>query len=109
VAYLVAGCLDIEVVALLSGVTSGKMSVNSVASHAQLSLIFVRGNGTLMDTDMADVLEHLENDAILKDRLKEEVVNFEKKTRIMIGMLNKIHSTPPVQGMLNLHNPHKPS
>lgn len=56
-----------------------------------------------MDTDIAYLFERLESDAILKDKLKEEVVNFERKTRIMIGTLNKIHSTPPVQGTLNLH------
>jgi len=53
-----------------------------------------------MDIDIADILIHLENDAIIRDKLKEEVGNFEKKIRIIMGTLNKIHSTPPDQAPL---------
>jgi len=53
-----------------------------------------------MDIDIADVFKHLENDAMIKAKLKEEVDNFEKEIRIIMGTLNKIHSTPPDQAPL---------
>jgi len=60
-----------------------------------------------MDIDIADILIHLENDTIIRDKVKEEVGNFEKKIRIIMGTLNKIHSTPPDQGMPSLQSPRR--
>ena len=62
-----------------------------------------------MDIDIADILIQLENETIIKDKLRVEVANFEKKTRIIMGTLNKIHSTPPDQGMPNVRGPRKVS
>lgn len=32
-------------------------------------------------------------------KIKDEVTEFDKKTRTMLGLLNKIHSTPTAQSM----------
>ncbi|KAI0039678.1 translin [Auriscalpium vulgare] len=39
----------------------------------------------------------LDGDAELRDKIKEHVVDFDRKTRTMVGTLNKIHSTPSSQ------------
>ncbi|TFK74876.1 translin [Pluteus cervinus] len=49
-----------------------------------------------MDSATLDQLnELLDSDVTLREKIKDEVAELDKKTRIMAGTLNKIHSTPP--------------
>ncbi|KAF9242608.1 Translin [Melanogaster broomeanus] len=48
-----------------------------------------------MDTQDVNYLnELLEQDIALREKIKDQVTDLDKKTRIMVGILNKIHSTP---------------
>ncbi|KIM65921.1 hypothetical protein SCLCIDRAFT_112103 [Scleroderma citrinum Foug A] len=48
-----------------------------------------------MDTHNINYLnELLEQDVELREKIKEQVTDLDKKTRNMVGILNKIHSTP---------------
>ncbi|KIJ64433.1 hypothetical protein HYDPIDRAFT_111751 [Hydnomerulius pinastri MD-312] len=48
-----------------------------------------------MDTQDVDYLnELLEQDVELREKIKVQVIDLDKKTRNMVGLLNKIHSTP---------------
>ncbi|PPR01150.1 hypothetical protein CVT26_016051 [Gymnopilus dilepis] len=49
-----------------------------------------------MDTSELDRLNALlDRDVELREKVKDQVNEFDKKTRTMSGLLNKIHSTPP--------------
>ncbi|KAI0031390.1 translin, partial [Vararia minispora EC-137] len=39
----------------------------------------------------------LDNEAGIREKIKEHVIDFDKKTRTMAGTLNKVHSTPSSQ------------
>ncbi|KAH9841539.1 Translin [Rhodofomes roseus] len=39
----------------------------------------------------------LDKDVELREKIKDQVTEFDKKTRTLTGLLNKIHSTPPSQ------------
>ncbi|KAK7690075.1 hypothetical protein QCA50_006721 [Cerrena zonata] len=43
------------------------------------------------------IIQMLEQDTDLKEKIKDQVTEFDKKTRTMAGLLNKIHSTPTAQ------------
>lgn len=45
--------------------------------------------------DVERLNELLEQDVELREKIKEQVTDLDKKTRNMVGVLNKIHSTPP--------------
>ncbi|KAK0487478.1 Translin [Armillaria novae-zelandiae] len=48
-----------------------------------------------MDTNDLETLNAtLDHEAQLREKIKEQVVELDKKTRTMVGMLNKIHSIP---------------
>ncbi|TFY66728.1 hypothetical protein EVG20_g4364 [Dentipellis fragilis] len=48
-----------------------------------------------MDPQDLDLINGLlDSDAELREKLKEHINDFDKKTRTMVGMLNKVHSTP---------------
>ncbi|KAG6334082.1 hypothetical protein ID866_5014 [Astraeus odoratus] len=48
-----------------------------------------------MDAHNVDYLNDLlEQDAEIKDKIREHVTDLDKKTRSMVGILNRIHSTP---------------
>lgn len=51
-----------------------------------------------MDIDVDAIRDQLERDSVVRDSLKEENVNLEKKVRVLTGLLNKIHSTLPLDG-----------
>ncbi|KAI0061698.1 translin [Artomyces pyxidatus] len=47
-----------------------------------------------MDPQDLDLINGLlDSDADLRERIKEHVIDFDKRTRTMVGMLNKVHST----------------
>ncbi|KAI0732016.1 Translin [Fomitopsis betulina] len=51
-----------------------------------------------MDPQNLDYINQLlDKDVELREKIKEQVTDFDKKTRTLIGLLNKIHSTPPNQ------------
>ncbi|TCD66619.1 hypothetical protein EIP91_001129 [Steccherinum ochraceum] len=48
-----------------------------------------------MDSDNVDRINQLlEQDVELREKIKDQVAEFDKKTRTMSGILNRIHSTP---------------
>lgn len=53
-----------------------------------------------MDINIEEIREHLEHETAIREKLREETSNFEKTTRVVLGTLNKIHSTPPTEGGL---------
>ncbi|KAH9950534.1 Translin [Amylocystis lapponica] len=51
-----------------------------------------------MDPENLEFINQLlDKDVELREKIKEQVVEFDKKTRTLSGMLNKIHSTPSEQ------------
>ncbi|KAI0086494.1 Translin [Irpex rosettiformis] len=51
-----------------------------------------------MDSEnLENINQMLEQDAELREKIKDQVTEFDKKTRVMTGLLNKIHSTPTNQ------------
>ncbi|ETW81586.1 hypothetical protein HETIRDRAFT_318651 [Heterobasidion irregulare TC 32-1] len=47
-----------------------------------------------MDPQDLDIINSLlESDVVLREKIKEQVTEFDKKMRTVVGMLNKIHST----------------
>ncbi|CAA7261402.1 unnamed protein product [Cyclocybe aegerita] len=49
-----------------------------------------------MDSDQVEKINGLlERDVELRENIKDQVNELDKKTRTMVGLLNKIHSTPP--------------
>ncbi|CAL1713075.1 unnamed protein product [Somion occarium] len=51
-----------------------------------------------MDSANLDFINRmLEQDSELREKIKDQVTEFDKKTRTMTGLLNKIHSTPTAQ------------
>ncbi|KAI0320192.1 translin [Amylostereum chailletii] len=51
-----------------------------------------------MDPQHLEHISHiLDTDAELREKIKEQVSDFDKKTRSMAGTLNKIHSTPTTE------------
>ncbi|KAG2057722.1 Translin [Suillus hirtellus] len=57
--------------------------------------------------DVERLNELLEQDVELREKIKEQVTDLDKKTRNMVGVLNKIHSTPPesIPGLLDSVRP----
>lgn len=51
-----------------------------------------------MDIDVDEIRVYLENETVVREKLRDEVSEFEKTTRVIVGTLNKIHSTPPEKG-----------
>lgn len=52
-----------------------------------------------MDINVEEIREHLEKENSVKEKLREEANNFEKTTRILVAILNRVHSTPPTEGL----------
>ncbi|KAL1715363.1 Translin [Schizophyllum commune] len=51
-----------------------------------------------MDTrDLENINALLDQDVELREKIKEQVTELDKKTRTMTGLLNKIHSTPSAE------------
>ncbi|KAF9783492.1 translin [Thelephora terrestris] len=48
-----------------------------------------------MNTQLDYINDLLEKDSELRDKIRDEVHDLDKKTRVMAGILNKLHSTPP--------------
>ncbi|KAG8908411.1 hypothetical protein FRB99_006616 [Tulasnella sp. 403] len=48
-------------------------------------------------TEFESLTAHLEEEAKMREQLREVINEFEKKVRIMTGILNKIHATPTSQ------------
>jgi len=46
-----------------------------------------------MELNISEIHAHLERESQIREKLRDEVVELEKKTRSMTGALNKIHST----------------
>jgi len=44
--------------------------------------------------DLNHINQLLDHDVELREKIKDQVTEFDKKTRTMVGLLNKIHSTP---------------
>ncbi|KAK0464563.1 translin [Desarmillaria tabescens] len=55
--------------------------------------------------DLENLNTTLDHEAQLREKIKEQVVELDKKTRTMVGMLNKIHSIPYSQ-VPGTHVPH---
>ncbi|KAG2151415.1 Translin [Suillus clintonianus] len=57
--------------------------------------------------DVERLNELLEQDVELREKIKEQVTDLDKKTRNMVGVLNKIHSTPSesIPGLLDSVRP----
>lgn len=53
-----------------------------------------------MDIDVEELRAHLEQEALVREKLRDEASNLEKTTRILIASLNKVHSTAPAQGVV---------
>lgn len=76
------------------------------AHRAQLapqSLFTTFCDADAMDIDVDGIREHLEHESVVREKLKDETTNFEKKTRVLTGLLNKIHSTLPADGARRLN------
>ncbi|KAF8318961.1 Translin [Clavulina sp. PMI_390] len=50
-----------------------------------------------MDINIEELREHLEQEAVVREKIRDEANNFEKATRLIVGHLNTLHSTPPSQ------------
>ncbi|KAI0078276.1 Translin [Panus rudis PR-1116 ss-1] len=48
-------------------------------------------------TNIEALNQVLEQEAELREKIKDQVTEFDKKTRTMLGLLNKIHSTPTAE------------
>jgi len=48
-------------------------------------------------TDLQRLNEQLDQQNDIRDKIKDIVTEFDKKTRVMTGILNKIHATPSTQ------------
>ncbi|KAF8158283.1 Translin [Crassisporium funariophilum] len=59
-----------------------------------------------MDSDEVEKINlMLERDVELREKIKEHVNEFDKRTRTMVGMLNKIHTTPSDANRLEIAVP----
>ncbi|TFK52559.1 Translin [Heliocybe sulcata] len=47
--------------------------------------------------DLEFINRALDSEVELRDKIRDEVSELDKKTRSMVGVLNKVHSTPPEQ------------
>lgn len=52
-----------------------------------------------MDINVEEIREHLEKENLIRERLREETGNFEKTIRVLIAILNRVHSTSPTEGV----------
>ncbi|TFK40651.1 Translin [Crucibulum laeve] len=57
--------------------------------------------------DLYRINDLLDNDVELREKIKEQVTELDKKARTMVGLLNKVHSTPSdaIPALLDFLNP----
>lgn len=53
-----------------------------------------------MDVNAEEIREHLEHETTIREKLRDETTSFEKTIRVIVATLNRIHSTPPPEGVV---------
>ena len=80
-----------------SGLMLGKEGTRSVNKHNILQLstsVTKRSPDRLMDVNYEAFLAYFEQDAVIREKLREESCALELKLRSILGLLAKTHSTP---------------